>query len=70
MPSVRWNLVVSPDVDQSVRVFLAEQGGRKGDLSKFVEDAARNHVLRLTASKAKAPSVQVSEDAAASKPLP
>jgi hypothetical protein len=39
MDSVRWNIAVSPDTDQSVRMFIAAQGGgRKGDLSHFIED--------------------------------
>ena len=38
MSTVRWNIAVSPEVDQSVRMFLAAQGGgRKGDLSRFIE---------------------------------
>jgi Ribbon-helix-helix domain len=45
--NIRWNIAVSPDTDQSVRMFLASQGGgRKGDLSKFIEEAvqwARDH---------------------------
>ncbi len=40
MNTVRWNIAVSPDVDQSVRVFIAAQGGsRKDDLSRFIEEA-------------------------------
>jgi len=55
MTSVRWNVVVSPDTDQSVRMFLASQGGgRKGDLSRFIEEAVRGHILELTAEQAKA----------------
>ena len=35
MNTVRWNVAVSPDVDQSVRMFIAAQGGgRKGDEGK------------------------------------
>jgi len=42
MSSVRWNIAVSSDTDQAVRLFLAARGGgRKGDLSRFIEDAAR-----------------------------
>ncbi len=29
MNSVRWNVVVSADTDQSLRMFLANQGGGK-----------------------------------------
>ena len=42
MNTVRWNIAVSPDVDQSVRMFIAAQGGgRKGDLSRFIEETRR-----------------------------
>ncbi len=55
MASTRWNLVVSTDTDMTLRQFLANRGGgRKGDLSRFVEDAVRAHVLELSAGEAKA----------------
>lgn len=55
MASTRWNLVVSSDTDVTLRQFLASRGGgRKGDLSRFVEDAVRAHVLALSASETKA----------------
>jgi len=62
MNSVRWNVVVSADTDQSVRMFLASQGGgRKGDLSRFIEEAVRAHLLELSAEQAKMANVNVSE---------
>ena len=62
MNSVRWNIVVSPNTDQSVRMYLASQrGGRKGDLSRFIEEAVRAHILELSAEQAKAANVNVSE---------
>lgn len=62
MSSVRWNIAVSPDTDQSVRMYLAGQGGgRKGDLSRFIEEAVRAHILELTAAQAKAANADVSE---------
>jgi hypothetical protein len=42
----RWSLKVSKETDVALRTFLAERGGRKGDLSKFVEDAVNREVLR------------------------
>lgn len=55
MSTVRWNIAVSPDTDQSVRTYLADQGGgRKGDLSRFIEEAVRAHILELSAEQAKA----------------
>lgn len=41
----RWNLVVSDDTDRSVRSHLARTGGKKGDLSRFVDRAARQAVF-------------------------
>lgn len=62
MSSVRWNVVVSPDTDRSVRMYLAGQGGgRKGDLSRFIEEAVRAHILELSAERAKAANVDVGE---------
>jgi hypothetical protein len=54
MESVRWNIVVSPDTDQSVRMFLAAQGGGcKGDLSRFIEEAVRSYLLEKAVEPAK-----------------
>ncbi|MBK6999178.1 MAG: ribbon-helix-helix domain-containing protein [Rhodoferax sp.] len=62
MDSVRWNIAVSPDTDQSVRMFLAAQGGgRKGDLSRFIEEAVRSYILERAAEQAKAATAGMSE---------
>ena len=53
--SIRWNITVSPDVDQSVRMFITAQGGgRKGDLSRFIEEAVRAYLLERAVEQAKA----------------
>jgi hypothetical protein len=46
--AVRWNLKVSKDTDLTLRTFLGAQGMKKGDLSKFVEDAVNRRVLQCT----------------------
>eukprot|EP01042_Synura_sphagnicola_P013113 gene13113-16667_t len=62
MSQIRWNVAVSADTDQSLRMFLASQGGgRKGDLSRFIEEAVRAHILDLTAEQAKKNNAGVSE---------
>jgi len=62
MNAVRWNLAISADTDQSVRMFLASQGGgRKGDLSRFIEHAVRHYIFERTVEKAKAANAAVSE---------
>ena len=58
--TVRWSLVVSKDTDISLRSFLAQQGMRKGDLSKFVEEAVRWRVLDRVAAETKARNAHVS----------
>ena len=35
----RWNLVIADDTDRHVRSYLARTGGKKGDLSRFVDRA-------------------------------
>jgi hypothetical protein len=47
--ATRWNLVVSAETDKSLRQHLADSGGgRKGDLSKFVEEAVQERIFELT----------------------
>ncbi|HRP95706.1 MAG TPA: ribbon-helix-helix domain-containing protein [Rhodocyclaceae bacterium] len=54
MATTRWNIAVSADTDRALRLFLASQGGgKKGDLSRFIEEAVRAHILELTAEAAK-----------------
>ena len=62
MNTVRWNIAVSPDMDQSVRMFIAAQGGgRKGDLSRFIEEAVRAYLLDQAVGQAKAAAGSMSE---------
>ena len=62
MSTVRWNIAVSPEVDQSVRMFIAAQGGgRKGDLSRFIEEAVRAYLLERAVEQAKAAAAGLSE---------
>lgn len=62
MSTVRWNIAVSPDVDQSVRMFLAAQGvSRKGALSQFIEDAARAYLFERAAEQAKKATADMDE---------
>ena len=48
----RWSLKISADADKTVRTYLARKGYKKGDLSKFVEDAVRWRVLDATVTLA------------------
>lgn len=46
--AVRWNIKVSKTTDLSLRTFLSSQGMKKGDRSKFIEQAVRAHVFDRT----------------------
>jgi len=56
---VRWTLRVSRDTDIAVRTYLARRGARKGDLTKFVEEAVRWRVFDQTVNEVKARNVAV-----------
>ena len=57
----RWSLKVSRDTDVALRTLLATRGGRKGDLSRFVEDAVNREVLRQTAQDVRARNADLDE---------
>lgn len=62
MNTVRWNIAVPSDVDQSVRMFIAARGGgRKGDLSRFIEEAVRAYLLESAVDQAKKASADMNE---------
>lgn len=53
--TVRWNIAVSRETDRALRMLLAGMGGgRKGDLSRFIEEAVRQRVFAETAAAIKA----------------
>jgi hypothetical protein len=52
--AVRWNVKVSKETDLTLRTFLGSHGMKKGDLSKFIEQAVRAHVFHRTVRDIKA----------------
>jgi hypothetical protein len=46
--AVRWTIKVSKETDLTLRTYLGAQGAKKGDLSKFIEEAVRWHVFHRT----------------------
>ena len=46
--AVRWNIKVSKETDLTLRTFLGPRGMKKGDLSKFIEEAVRWRVFHRT----------------------
>jgi hypothetical protein len=57
--ATRWNLVVTVETDTELRQFLASEGrGKKGELSKFVEDAVKARIFQLSAARAKSENIE------------
>jgi ribbon-helix-helix protein len=52
--AIRWTIKVSRETDLSLRTFLGAQGMKKGDLSRFVEEAVRWRILDQTVQGIKA----------------
>jgi hypothetical protein len=52
--TTRWTVSVSKETDIAVRSFLAQRGMKKGDLSKFIEEAVKWRVLEQAAAEARA----------------
>ena len=59
----RWHLSIPEQTDRAVRTFLARTGGKKGDLSRFVDEAVRRRVLDLTVRQIKDRNVQQDQQA-------
>ena len=52
--TTRWTIKVSKDTDIAVRSLLAQRGLKKGDLSKFIEEAVRWRVFDQTLMETRA----------------
>lgn len=57
----RWSLSVSPETDASLREFLGAQGMKKGDLSRFVEEAVRWRMVDTTVQAIRQRNAEVSD---------
>lgn len=55
----RWTVKVSNVTDGALRTFLAARGRKKGDLSRFVEEAVNLEILRQTVRDARARNVDL-----------
>ena len=51
--AVRWKIKVSKETDLTLRTFLGARGMKKGDLSKFIEEAVRWRVFHRTVQNIK-----------------
>ncbi len=53
MNNTRWSVVVPKDTDRALRSYLAQKGAKKGDLSRFVDEAVLSHLFELTVDDVK-----------------
>ena len=60
--AVRWNIKVSKEIDLSLRTYLGAQGMKKGDLSKFIEDAVRWRIFNRTVQEIKSRNADADPD--------
>ncbi len=60
--TTRLTITWSKDADHALRTFLGSQGMKKGDLSKFIEEAVRWRIFHQTVREARASFADVSPD--------
>jgi hypothetical protein len=60
--AVRWNIKVSRETDLTLRTYLGTQGMKKGDLSKFIEEAVRWRVFHRTVQDIKEQNADTAPD--------
>jgi hypothetical protein len=60
--TIRWTVKVSKSTDTALRSYLALKGLKKGDLSKFIEEAVRWRVFHQTVEDAKARNAGVPQE--------
>ncbi|MFY9724079.1 MAG: ribbon-helix-helix domain-containing protein [Bryobacteraceae bacterium] len=60
--TIRWNIKVSKETDLTLRTYLGSQGMKKGDLSKFIEEAVRWRVFDRTVQDIKARNADASPE--------
>lgn len=60
--ATRWTVNVAAETDIEVRTYLAQRGMKKGDLSKFIEEAVKWRLLDLTLSEARSAFEDVSPE--------
>jgi hypothetical protein len=60
--TTRLTITWSKEADHALRTFLGSQGMKKGDLSKFIEEAVRWRIFHQTIGEVRAAFADVSHD--------
>ena len=53
MSNVRWSVIVPEETDRALRSYLAKNKGKKGDISKFVDNAVQARLFELMVGEVK-----------------
>jgi Ribbon-helix-helix domain len=53
MSNIRWSIVVPETTDRALRTYLARKGGKKGDISRFIDEAVQARLFELTVENVK-----------------
>ena len=53
MSNIRWSVVVPETTDRALRTYLARKGGKKGDISRFIDEAVQARLFELTVENVK-----------------
>lgn len=53
MSNIRWSIVVPEATDRALRTYLARKGGKKGDISRFIDEAVQARLFELTVENVK-----------------
>ena len=62
MSNTRWSVVVPEDTDRALRSYLARKGTKKGDLSRFVDEAVLSRLFELTVEDVKERNQQYAQE--------
>uniref|UniRef100_A0ABX1N7T1 XACb0070 ribbon-helix-helix domain-containing protein n=1 Tax=Aromatoleum buckelii TaxID=200254 RepID=A0ABX1N7T1_9RHOO len=60
--TTRWTVTVSRETDFALRAFLEAQGMRKGDISRFIEDAVHWRMFDQNVQAIKARNADIPTD--------
>jgi len=58
----RWSLVVSEQIDRTVRSYLDGMGAKKGGLSNLVEEAVKRYIFEETVNNVKERNTEYSQE--------
>ena len=58
----RWTIKISQETDRDLRTYLAQRGMKKGDLSRFVEEAVQEQLFRLSVEEARAENADLDDE--------